>query len=101
MFVEHNCKMAHKERFFMIRFEDFYNVFSGNATFIFDGHKVDFLNEERLEIYKNYVVTSIEQVDKNLVINLESPTPSETKYWPDECWYQDHVKQFGTEPDFF
>ena len=50
--------------------------------------------------YNNYLVVSINAHNKlNFEIKpFEAPS---TKVDPNETWYQEHIRQFGTAPDFF
>lgn len=84
-----------------LRLEDIAKVIVGKWSCTVDGQQVDITNEEVMTTYRNHLVVSIKAESNQLNLEIkpwESPT---TKVDPNEAWYQEHIKQFGTAPDFF
>ena len=84
-----------------LRLEDVVKIIAGKWSCTINGQQLDINNEEKITKYRNYVVTSMSACDDQLNLEIrpwESPT---TKVDPNDACYQEHIKQFGTAPDYF
>lgn len=84
-----------------LRLEEIAKVIVGKWSCVVDGQQIDIANEEVMTTYRNYLVVFIKAEGNQLNLEIkpwESPT---TKVDLNETWYQEHIKQFGTAPDFF
>lgn len=84
-----------------LRLEDVIKVVVGKWSCIVDGQHVDITNEDEIAKYKNYLVVSMNVENNQLSLEINPGEPFYTKCDPNEAWYKEHIKQFGTAPDFF
>jgi len=85
----------------LLRLEDITKVLVGEWSCAVDGQQIDINNEEEIAKYKNYSVVSINADNNHLNLEIKPWDSPVTKVDPNEKWYQEHIKQFGTAPDYF
>ena len=84
-----------------LRLEDIAKVIVGKWTCVVDGQQIDIANEDLMTTYRNHLVVSIKAENNQLNLEIKPWEFPTTKVDPNEAWYQEHIKQFGTAPDFF
>jgi hypothetical protein len=84
-----------------LRLEDIAKVIVGKWTCVVDGQQIDIANEDVMSTYRNHLVVSIKAENNQLNLEIKTLGSPTTKVDPNEAWYQEHIKQFGTAPDLF
>lgn len=83
-----------------LRLEDIAKILVGEWSCWVDHQQIEINDEERAK-YRNYVVVSINAQNNHLNLEIKPWESPVTKVDPNEKWYHEYTKQFGTAPDFF
>lgn len=83
------------------RLEDVLDCLSGDWFCSVDGQKISIDGADELKRYKNYLVMSIRAQENCIVLELKPWEPPDASDSAGEAWYEEHVKEFATEPSFF
>lgn len=84
-----------------LRLEDVIKVIVGKWSCVVDGQQIDITHEDEIAKYRNHLVVSINADGGQLNLEIKPWVSPTTKVDPNEAWYQEHIQQFGTAPDFF
>ena len=77
--------------------KDFLRIVNGEFICIADGQRIQD-KEFDLDIYKNYIVSSIGVEEQKIVIELK---PYSAVVDPNAEWVKEYKQQYGVEPSFF
>ena len=85
----------------LFKLKDIAKILVGQRVYYLNGQPISMDGEEEINQYKDYLVEKVTSQDSHIVVEIRPWEAARAEDCSSEAWYQEYIKQFGREPEFF